>query len=76
MSVYIILLFPPEGCSADSSTLLTWLEGGATFPPAIGTSTLFQSSPSATISAIKEPTFISFASSETYKRLIIIFKLY
>lgn len=60
------LLFPPEGCS-DSSVSSAVLEAGAILPLVAGTSTLFQSSPSATISAIKEPTFISLASSGTYK---------
>lgn len=60
------LLFPPEGFS-DSSESSWAVEAGATLPPEAGTSTLFQSSPSATIRAINEPTLISLASSGTFE---------
>lgn len=63
----ITLLFPPEGFS-DSSISTVVLDADATLLLAFGTSTLFQSSPSATISAIKDPTFISLASSGTCKK--------
>jgi len=60
----ITVLFPPVDCSDSWDSSSAFEATGAT-PLASGVSTLFQSSPSATMSAIKAPTLISLASSGT-----------
>lgn len=66
------VLFPPVVCS-DSWDSSREFEAAGAAPLASGVSTLFQSSPSATMRAIKAPTLISLASSGTYNKISLIF---
>lgn len=66
----ITVLFPPVGCSDSLDSSTAFDDGSAISDEAEGISTLCQSSPSPTISAIKAPTFISLASSGTYGKSI------